>query len=172
MSARLPVRFDPYQLVSNGASLNGKLAIKQFERLSDLLETADGSVAVALKFHQIKNWRNCVSGHCEAQVKLICQRCLGECEYSISSQIRLGFVEKESSIKQLPSDIEPFMLSDEKVVYLIDLLEDELLLQIPLAPMHKDRDNCNPEMTKYEVSGEEEPETPKQKNPFAVLKEL
>lgn len=173
MSARLPVRFDPCQFVSNEASLNGELPVEQFERLSDVLATTAGSVAVALKFHQIGNWRNCVSGDCDAKVIVICQRCLGECEYSISSKIRLGFVDKESSVEKLPDDIEPFLLNDEKMVYLVDLLEDDLLLQMPLAPMHTNQNDCDPEMTtRYQVSEEEKPETPKQKNPFAVLKEL
>ena len=172
MSARLPVRFDPYQFVSNETILHGELPIKQFERLSDALVTSTGSVDIALQFHRIGSWRNCVSGDCKTKVILICQRCLRECEHQISSEIRLGFVDKESSLERLPDDIEPFMMNDEKTIHLVDLLEDDLLLQIPLTPMHANRDNCDPDMTKYEVSEAEEPEAPKRENPFSVLKKL
>ena len=172
MSLHLPVRFDPYQFVSNEATLHGELPIKQFERLSDALVTSAGSVDITLQFHRIGSWRNCVSGDCKTKFILICQRCLRECEHPISSKIRLGFVDKELSLKRLPDDIEPFMLNDEKTVRLVDLLEDDLLLQIPLTPMHTNRNDCDPDMTKYEVPEIEEPEAPKRENPFSVLKNL
>ena len=172
MSARLPVRFDPYQFVSNETVLHGELLIKQFERLSDALVTSAGSVDITLQFHRIGSWRNCVSGDCKTKVILICQRCLRECEHQIFSEIRLGFVDKESSLERLPDDIEPFMMDDEKTIHLVDLLEDDLLLQIPLTPMHVNRNDCDPDMIKYEVSETEQPEAPKRENPFSVLKKL
>ena len=172
MSSRLPVEIDPYQLAAQNASLEGQLAVEKFKRFSSALATQVGQVRLSLLFYSTEDWECCVSGHCEADVQLVCQRCLVDFNYPLKAEIRLGFVGNESLVEKLSDGFEPYVFDARKKIHLIDLIEDELLLKLPMTPSHNGVAECDPEVVDYLAAGEAAVETDKQENPFAVLKTL
>ncbi|MCG8380623.1 MAG: YceD family protein [Gammaproteobacteria bacterium] len=172
MSSRLPVEIDPYQLAAQNASLEGQLAVEKFKRFSNALATQTGQVRISLLFYSTGDGDCCVSGYCEADVQLICQRCLMDFDYPLKAEIRLGFVGNESLVEKLPDGFEPYVFDVRKKIHLIDLMEDELLLKLPMTPSHVGVGECDPEIIDYIAARESKVETDKQENPFAVLKTL
>ena len=73
-------------------------------------------------------------------------------------------------LEPLPEDTERYSLFeyDSKILELAELIEDELLLALPLVPKHKDISLCNQDMVAWLASNEVSVENAE--NPFAILK--
>jgi uncharacterized protein len=100
-----------------------------------------------------------------ARLSLVCQRCLGPIEEAIAAERHFMFVAGEDTAAELDADSEDDVLALTRSLDLRDLVEDELLLALPLVPRH---DVC-PEplpMRHGDVGEEELP------NPFAALAAL
>ena len=65
-----------------------------------------------------------------------CQRCL-ECfveETRLKSQV--AFVRNEQEVNEVPDNLEPYVLADN-LMRLSEFVEDELILALPVIPMHE-----------------------------------
>ena len=70
----------------------------------------------------------------------------------------------EEEMQELPADLEPYLIEgDEQSI--IDLLEDELLLSLPIAAVHQEE--CSEFLKKHDEQKQAEKEA---SSPFAVLK--
>lgn len=173
MSRALPVKIDPYRLAAGGGEYDGVLALRQFSRLQPLLVDSTGQVQAALRFVATADGRTWVEGHVSASVRMVCQRCLEPMRFDIDTDLRLLVVDSEQAAEQVEDELEPIVVPRGETIHCVDLLEDELLLQLPLVPKHADPGDC-------EISGrvEDQPEPPSEateperKNPFAVLEKL
>jgi uncharacterized protein len=105
--------------------------------------------------------------HCE--VTLICQRCNKEFDYLVQTEFCFTPVQGNETTDLLPDAYEPVQVDDQGEVDLFDLLEDELILSLPIVPLHSQQE-CSVKAQDMQF-GKIEPE-PLRKNPFEVLKEL
>ena len=101
----------------------------------------------------------------QARLPLVCQRCLGPVATALDTQRSFLFVSGEEVAAQLDADSEDDVLALTRWLDLRDLVEDELLLALPLVPRH---DTC-PEPLPLE---RDEDETDERPNPFAALAAL
>ena len=99
------------------------------------------------------------------RVVLTCQRCLGALDLAIDAERRFGFVEGEAEAAALDAESEDDVLALERTLDLQSLAEDELLLALPLVPMH---DACEAPPVRSE--GDEAEVAPE--HPFAALAAL
>lgn len=94
-----------------------------------------------------------------------CQRCLLPMPIDVSGEYRLAILTSENQMDKIQGAefvlVNEICPSDRKTLPLRDLLEDELLLALPLAPRH---DDCQLLVDSVGDIKEEESE-----NPFAVL---
>ncbi|MDL2338532.1 MAG: YceD family protein [Pseudomonadota bacterium] len=96
------------------------------------------------------------------QLSLVCQRCLQPVGTALHAQRGFQFVAGEDQAAAIDADSEDDVLALTRTLNLIELLEDELLLVLPLVPLH---DVCpRPLMVREDDSILEE-----RINPFAVL---
>lgn len=169
MKPTLPVQLNFMQKAKNGFEIQGKLPLKQLKRLNDVLMSDQGDVEAELKFDKAGHIPF-IQGHIRAELHLKCQRCLQAVQYSVDSDFRLGMVQNEEQMDRLPDEFEPYLVEDDNN-YLADILEDELLLAMPLVAMH-DFD-CSEHVNEYD-SGQEDEVKPSdaKENPFAALKDL
>jgi uncharacterized protein len=72
----------------------------------------------------------------QAPAVLVCQRCLGALELSLSVQREVMFVSTEAQAEQLDAEMEDDVLVLSKDLNVQTLMEDELLLALPLVPRH------------------------------------
>lgn len=128
-----------------------------------------GVVRYRLRFFRDNQRRAAVSGHVEAEVALCCQRCLGTAILPIRQDFELVLVRSLVEAEQLPEEADPLLAPADEPLVVSDLLEDELLLALPLVPKHPEQCVRVPELNEpdeAEASNDERP------NPFAVLKTL
>ena len=101
-----------------------------------------------------------------AQVPLVCQRCLEPVDIDLSVDRSFRFVADEATAEAEDDESEEDLLVLEKTFDLAGLVEDELLMELPLVPRH---DVCPTEVQlQVEDPGFEQAEADKP-NPFAAL---
>ena len=177
LSGQLPKTFDPRKFARQGKQFEGSLALKQFDRLVGSLADDQGEVKVSLHFHMSEDHRVILEGHVEANLKMICQRCLDVAELPVRSDLSLMGVKTDEQAKALPEGYEPLFLQEEPTE-LISVLEEELLLAVPLVPFHLLED-CHSQQH-YTTESEQDAldlavevkEENKSNNPFSVLAKL
>ena len=82
-----------------------------------------------------------VSGKVQAELGLSCQRCFGPLRYPVNAAMRLAWTGSGQELGPLPSSYEALDSSSGRVK-LAELVEDELLLALPLAARHAAADEC------------------------------
>ncbi len=102
---------------------------------------------------------------CDARLGLVCQRCLQPVDTAVHAQRSFQFVADEALAAEIDADSEEDVLALSRTLNLIELVEDELLLALPLVPRHP---TC-PQPLKQPDDAEPLEE---RANPFAVLGEL
>ena len=100
----------------------------------------------------------------DSKLILECQRCLKPVVIDIHKSTNLGVVRDKNEAESLATELEPLQLEKDTFV-LEDLLEDELLLAIPIAPLHPE-ELCSGKIVLDRINAEARP------NPFAALSAL
>jgi len=135
--------------------------VAEFSRLREALRAEEGTLQYVLR--GVPQERGCpvlrlkVSG----ALQLTCQRCLGALEFPLNIETSLLLAATQAEVDAEPLEAE----GPEKIVAgpempVRDLVEDEVLLAIPLAPRHE---RCTG--TIAEAASEE-------RSPFAALRGL
>ena len=165
----IPPHVDPRKLADRGATLEGELPIKQFSRLCEQLVSDAGSVHVRLEFGRDEQGLIVMRGDLEVEVQMVCQRCLEPASLPVHSEFVYAVLREGASADSLPKSYDALEVGEEPLD-LIELVEDELLLALPIVPAHEP-DACQhpagfaaaPEPSVNEVS---------RSNPFDVLAQL
>ncbi|HSG64603.1 MAG TPA: YceD family protein [Gammaproteobacteria bacterium] len=125
-----------------GAELTGDLKVAQLTRLHSLLHTDAGEiVAVRAKLGRTNRGQLMMSLSFDVKLKLVCQRCLEPVEIAVDEQVEWGVVESESERAALASGVDALVLEDERI-QLAALVEDEIILSLPMVPRHASIDEC------------------------------
>jgi uncharacterized protein len=170
-----PRRLDVAAFAAEGASLQGSwpLAVmprllesvdapSEAQRATDVSWRAAGEQAPP-RGRAPRLWLHLAAS---AEVTMTCQRCLGPVAVPLAVDRRIGFVESEAQAAVLDAESEDDVLALQPFLDLQALVEDELLLTLPLVPRHAD---CMPpggdrnEATAADMSVE---------HPFAALQAL
>ncbi|MBI3344886.1 MAG: DUF177 domain-containing protein [Gammaproteobacteria bacterium] len=161
MSKRLPVHIDPLQLAGKGELLSGDLELAGMRRLAPSLHTTEGAVEVTLEFGVDPERIPYLQGHIRGKLILTCQRCMQAVDFPVDLDMTLGLVNSPAEADALPDHYEPLMAGSEPVI-LPDVIEDELLLCLPLVPKHPE--------SQCPASAQKREEKPQDtRKPFAVL---
>jgi len=126
---------NPWRYADAGTAVKGELAISRMVRLATLLGSDSGAATYELSFALDEGASPVVTGRVAAVVEVICQRCLEPMAFKIASEIRLGIVRSEEAEASVPTDLEPVMVENDQLS-LAALVEDELILAFPSAPLH------------------------------------
>ena len=185
MSRSLTGQVNLRELARQEASIEAELPLSDFERVVALSTPCDNKVGeseesvirVSLRFsenHELVFLR----GDLEGSVNLTCQRCMEVMEYSLAGPVKLAVSETEREVEGLPKGFELVCLLDTddlglelEEVHLMPLVEDELLLRIPLVPMHGEGAECSGRARIGEVSDEADPKE-NITRPFSALADL
>ena len=168
MSGALPPFLDLGQAARSDLSLTGSLAVKSLTRLVSALAADSGIADVELRAAPEVGGRIVVTGSIRAPLTMTCQRCLENVTLEVVTEPRLAWVKSEAEMEALPPEYDPLFAPDGRVA-VAGLVEDELLLALPLAPRHADG-ACG-EIRKPARSAPATEEESR-KNPFADLAKL
>ena len=161
MSKRLPVHIDPLQLAGKGELLSGELEIAGMRRLAPSLHATEGAVEVTLEFGMDPERIPYLRGHIRGNLILTCQRCMQAMDFPVDHDMTLGLVNSQAGADALPDHYEPLLVGVGPMT-VSDIIEDELLMCLPLAPKHPES-QCP---ASIQESGGKPQNTRK---PFAVL---
>ncbi len=165
MSAHLPESVDAWRMVSARRSFAGSVAVAGMDRLVELLASRVGTVDYQLDFGRDALGTGYLDVHASANVELLCQRTLEPFVATLVVDQRLGLIGDESEEAALPAEYEPLRIDGPLV--LKDVIEDELLLAIPLVPTRPGSEEVlAPWQAQAEAPAAEVP------HPFAKLKNL
>ena len=136
MSVDLSQTLDPLRLARSEEQLSGEIDLNEMSRVADLLQSDAGSVGFRLDFDHGEAGNCRIRVEIETSLLMNCQRCLQKMQVDIKRQSTLGIVADKSAAAELPNDYEPVILAENESMTAIDIVEDELLLAIPIAPLH------------------------------------
>ncbi len=172
--------FDPRRVpISQFAKASGRHAgeerLARFDRL--LAETRGLGAESMVAFSLAGEMRRDAAGQEEpwlhlsvrATLALVCQRCLGPVELPVEVERDFRFVATEelAAIEDEESEEDVLVLSRNFDV--LELAEDEILMGIPVSPMHE----VCPEPVRMEAVDPDFERTAEQRpNPFAALEKL
>lgn len=169
----LPKQLDLRGLAARGVQIRGTVSPDDLPRLA---ESGIGIVdlgSAAFDFRRDEEARYVVAVSVEAKVVMQCQRCLSDMEVPISTASLMACVWTDEEAASLPATYEPLLVED--AADLSDIVEEEILLAIPVSPIHETE--CKSELQQaalaVEVEGLEKVEdTGERESPFAVLERL
>lgn len=135
MSSDLPQYIDPERLAIEGVHLEGQVGLNEMTRLAKLLADSRGMVSLKLAFSRTENGLTCITGSYETEMQLTCQRCLEPVTVKLAETINVG-ITFAGSANKLPASAEPLVLTEDTIL-LADFIEEEILLGLPISPMHE-----------------------------------
>lgn len=163
----LPKRIDPRKLAEREVRLTGQAAVNRMPRFMSYLCTEDDMIDVDLLFTLDELRIRIITGEAKGRVHMTCQRCLEPVQVDVRAEFNLAIAFSEERAMQLPRYYDPLIVEDEEIE-LLDVVEEELILSLPLVPYHAD---CSVQTEFGDAEVAEKPEIEKP-NPFSVLAQL
>jgi uncharacterized protein len=100
---------------------------------------------------------------------LTCQRCLEAMSEPVNSSVRVALIAAEGDASRVPQHLEPVLAAGGRITA-GELVEEELLLALPIVPLHAEASNCVVAQDAPAVKVEAPQQTTQK--PFAQLDEL
>lgn len=173
VSTSMPEHISLDKWADTGYEWAGEVQPRAFERLAATLAAEHEQAKTQLNASLYR--RNNVlhlAFTLNGEVWLTCQRCLQPVAIDLSDDYNIALLEDDTQIRLINEEQDYLLLdeiiteqSPERLLPFKKLVEDEILLKIPMAPKHTD---CEMSVEQFgEIPEEEETE-----NPFAALASL
>lgn len=164
---QVPHKIDPFRMADHAMQFERSFSLKDMTRLHESLSNQEGEVTVDFEFGKDTDQHvQFVRFTFRAELSLQCQRCLEPFSYPIQGQLQAGLVHNEEEARRLPKEYDPVIVKDGTIA-LQDVVEDELIIGLPIVPMHLAKD-CGVKLPKRldsEIESEKD-------NPFKVIELL
>lgn len=167
---KLPLTIDPVKDAQQRIDYDGYYAINQLTRLAESVVNVLSDAQVTLSFYIDPQKLVVMKGKAQVEVELECQRCGELFKQTLESEFIYSPVANWDQADVLPEIYEPIELNSFGEIDLLGTVEDELILALPLVPMHSS-EHCEVS-AQEQVFGELPEELAKKPNPFAVLANL
>lgn len=139
-------------LAARKAILKGEIKLRELSRLSDYLcathgwrdglQASSGVVRAELEFGTRQLGLHTLQLRYEAKLDVVCQRCLETCELDVSNRVEFVVLTSEALAAAVAEHDEPIVLENDERLSPAQLIEDELIISVPLAPKHTELDQC------------------------------
>ncbi|GIX36058.1 MAG: hypothetical protein KatS3mg126_1837 [Lysobacteraceae bacterium] len=164
MSADLPDSLDAWRAVTARRVFDGTAALSSFSRLRDSLADTEGTCRYRLVFGLDELDHPMVEVEADTELPLVCQRSLERFLLRVSVRQRLGLLRREEDETMLPPGVEPVLVGADGKLAPLDLIEDELILALPVVPLAPDTGALTPDTAPARTQDRD--------NPFAALAAL
>lgn len=126
---------DGLQFARDASRVRGTLGPAQLPRLAEMRWSVD-EIAFDIQGGLSRQGKSCLRIQAVGHVELVCQRCLGPLALEVSVDVELELCESLSEIEQADDDVDRVLATRSMSV--AQLVEDELILCLPIAPKHED----------------------------------
>jgi uncharacterized protein len=164
-TTRLPEALDAWRMVAARRSFEGVLPLASMTRLRDSLAGTEGVARVEIGFDRDSLQVPYVELRIEAELPLECQRSLQRFLHPVRIVQRLGLITDEAGEAALPEGYEALLVGPDGMLAPTDLVEDELILAVPVVPVAPGTEVVERDWTPDEAEQQ-------RANPFAVLSSL
>ena len=166
---KLPIKIDPVRCAVKRLDYEGFFDRAQFVRLAESVIDVIDDVEAKLSFGTDAQGLTTIEGSAQTRVKLECQRCSEHFEHSCDVEFIYTPLSAKVEEDELPDVYEPIELDENGEINLHQLLEDELILNLPIVPMHAEHEcrRAGMQMSWGEIAPADE-----RPNPFAALNNL
>jgi uncharacterized protein len=157
---------------------SGFLGIRDLPRVAEgasTVETGDGfhwKLETYFEDSPGSEPRQLMNLELKGQIHLVCQRCLKECPVELSEGRRFALVGSEEEADAFPIEDdqqEPLVASQHFDV--LETIEDEILLSLPLIPKHPEG-VCEAHAPTFGADTVRSESLEKRENPFNILKNI
>ena len=167
---KLPLTVDPVKDAQRRLDYSGIYTANQLARLAESVVNVLSDAQVTLSFYIDPQKLVVMQGKAQVEVELECQRCGETFTQTLDAAFCYSPVTNWEKADDLPEIYEPIEFNEFGEIDLLGAVEDELILALPLVPMHSS-EHC-------EVSAQEQvfrqlpEELATKPNQFAVLANL
>ncbi|MCI0749495.1 MAG: YceD family protein [Nevskiales bacterium] len=135
----IPLRASLSRALAGREHYAGPVPLAQLSRLSALLADTAGSLTADLQLEKDEQGRAWLRGAICGVLMLNCQRGLHPYAWSCEARLALCLVGSEAEEARVLRECEPYWVRDD-VLPVRELIEDEVLLTLPMAPRCDDED--------------------------------
>ncbi|QLB13570.1 uncharacterized protein EV697_10512 [Bisgaardia hudsonensis] len=167
---KLPLTTDPVKDAQRRLDYDGYYSISQLPRLAESVSKVLSDAQVSLSFFIDPQKLVVMKGQATVEVELECQRCQNPFIQTLSCDFIYSPVSNLDQADELPEIYEPIEFNAFGEIDLVGIVEDELIVTLPIIPMHSS-EHCEVSVAE-QVFGELPEELAKKPNPFAVLASL
>ena len=160
--SRVPEAVDAWRMVAARREFEGRIPLATMVRLRDSLLQPEGDARYVLAFGIDALKVPFAELRIEAELPLECQSSLQRFLLPVQLVQRLGLIRDEADEAALPPGYEPLLVAPDGMLKPAELVEDELILALPVVPVSPDAEAVERE---FVPTAEETA----QANPFAAL---
>lgn len=164
----LPKMIDTRKHADQHSEYQGVLQASELPRLNDAVEEI-AQVQVEVNFGRDEQRRMQIRGTATCAVSMICQRCLQPSDQEMTITLDAVMVFSDERAKAMPQTLDVWVVPE--IANLHELIEDELLLALPIVAYHAESVGCTPPEI-VAATEEVEPAPVERESPFAVLRAL
>lgn len=129
---------DGLEFAKAASRLQGTWPVAGFLRLHDALRSTAGTLHYELRGVPEERGRPALHLKVQGELHLTCQRCLGALEFPLRIETSLRLASTQAEVDAEPLDAEgPESIVAGREMQVQALVEDEVLLAIPIAPRHE-----------------------------------
>ena len=126
------------------------MPISRLQRFGAMLYEVDGDIDLELSFSKGKRGTTLILGRVQAAVVLICQNCMQPFRKSLDCDINFQLVGSDREFDQFEDDADA-IVCENKEISLADLIEDELIMSVPMIPRHMESECLDNEYRQVDV---------------------
>lgn len=135
--AAIPLSVSASKAVARREQYAGRIPLAQLPRLKPMLADTAGELQVRLEASKDGQGDGWVRGHVAGQLSLTCQRGLHPYTWPCDLSFELRLVDSETEEQEVLEQQDPYLVQDDRLP-LRDLVEDEVLLSLPMLPRCED----------------------------------
>ncbi len=137
---------DTVKFARNGQEMIHSFSVEDLQRVKDIVGDVGEEIEAKLEGGVLKTGKPFIDLSIKANLPLTCQRCLELMNFELNSSTRFIIAFGKSELTDLsdePDDVE-FLIAEEDTD-VVAMVEDELLLRLPMAAKHEDGKCREPE---------------------------
>ncbi len=169
-NVKIPVTIDPIRAAAKKLDYEGIICKSDFSRLADMVDGIENDIEVRVSFYKDLSGLHVFEGTARTSVVMTCQRCLESMTLSLDAKFKYSSDETLLKQLELEDEFDCAELNSFGEVHLYDIIEDELILSLPLVAKHPE-EVC-PAAGRIGTAGGDDIEQDEGNNPFRALGDL
>jgi uncharacterized protein len=158
---------DVDRLADRQAEVAFEIPLDQMPRVREQFASATGKVHGIARFRREAGFR-VAELEMDGSAQLVCQRCLEPMQVPIAGSAHVALIVSENEADGVPPEFETVHVPENRV-RVRDLVEEELLLTLPISPLHEDAGGCG---VKSQPDAPDDASVHETQRPFEQLGEL